>query len=185
MRPTQPGAPLSASVLPSVDFQSDRGPVSGGSLAVLSGAASARRRREKAIDEAVPRTEAETGWVDVGDLNDIEEGRAIIGVLPQGERVAVFRFQNRLGPPNLCSHQNGPIGEGKVVLGFATCPWHGYQYRLEDGCAPPPFKERCANIASNSSDHVCWSILSPFRSGRGSSRSRLPMFWPLNLHQRR
>jgi len=23
-----------------------------------------------------------------------------------------------------------------------TCPWHGYQYRLEDGCAPPPFTEK-------------------------------------------
>lgn len=115
----------------------------GASLAALSVLHLLAGRREKAIDEAVPRTEAETGWVDVGDLNDIEEGRAIIGVLPQGERVAVFRFQNRLSAlSNLCSHQNGPIGEGKVVLGFATCPWHGYQYRLEDGCAPPPFKEK-------------------------------------------
>jgi methionine sulfoxide reductase heme-binding subunit len=23
-----------------------------------------------------------------------------------------------------------------------TCPWHGYQYRLKDGCAPPPFTEK-------------------------------------------
>lgn len=100
-------------------------------------------RREAAIDEAATSIESDTGWVDIGDLQSIEEGRAIIGVLPQGERVAVFRFKNRLSAlSNLCSHQNGPIGEGKVALGFATCPWHGYQYRLEDGCAPPPFKER-------------------------------------------
>jgi len=25
-----------------------------------------------------------------------------------------------------------------------TCPWHGYQYRLTDGCAPPPFTEKLA-----------------------------------------
>jgi nitrite reductase/ring-hydroxylating ferredoxin subunit len=25
-----------------------------------------------------------------------------------------------------------------------TCPWHGYQYRLDDGCAPPPFTEKLA-----------------------------------------
>jgi len=43
---------------------------------------------------------------------------------------------------NICSHQNGPVGEGKVVLGFITCPWHGYQYRPDDGCSPPPFRER-------------------------------------------
>jgi hypothetical protein len=23
-----------------------------------------------------------------------------------------------------------------------TCPWHGYQYRLSDGCAPAPFTEK-------------------------------------------
>ncbi|MBU0832527.1 MAG: ferric reductase-like transmembrane domain-containing protein [Alphaproteobacteria bacterium] len=115
----------------------------GASLVALSVLHLLAGRREKVIDEAAPRIEAETGWVDVGDLHGIEEGRAIIGVLPQGERVAVFRFKGRLSAlSNLCSHQNGPIGEGKIVLGFATCPWHGYQYRLEDGCAPPPFRER-------------------------------------------
>jgi len=25
-----------------------------------------------------------------------------------------------------------------------TCPWHGFQYRLEDGCAPAPFTEKLA-----------------------------------------
>jgi nitrite reductase/ring-hydroxylating ferredoxin subunit len=25
-----------------------------------------------------------------------------------------------------------------------TCPWHGFQYRLADGCAPPPFTEKLA-----------------------------------------
>ena len=31
-----------------------------------------------------------------------------------------------------------------MVDGCITCPWHGYQYRLEDGCAPPPFTEKLA-----------------------------------------
>jgi nitrite reductase/ring-hydroxylating ferredoxin subunit/DMSO/TMAO reductase YedYZ heme-binding membrane subunit len=113
------------------------------SLATLSILHLLAGRREKAIDDASSQIEVQTGWVDVGALDAIQEGRAIVGVLPQGERIAVFRFKNQLSAlSNLCSHQNGPIGEGKVVLGFATCPWHGYQYRLEDGCAPAPFKER-------------------------------------------
>ena len=45
---------------------------------------------------------------------------------------------------NLCSHQNGPIGEGRIIDGCVTCPWHGWQYRLSDGCAPPPFTEKLA-----------------------------------------
>ena len=36
----------------------------------------------------------------------------------------------------------GPLGEGRIIDGCVTCPWHGYQYRPEDGCSPPPFKEK-------------------------------------------
>jgi nitrite reductase/ring-hydroxylating ferredoxin subunit/DMSO/TMAO reductase YedYZ heme-binding membrane subunit len=96
-------------------------------------------RRDRAFD-ASPRQD---GWVDFGDLADVTEGRALIGAGAGGERIAVFRFKNRLSAlSNVCSHQGGPVGEGKVVRGLVTCPWHGYQYRLEDGCSPPPFKER-------------------------------------------
>jgi nitrite reductase/ring-hydroxylating ferredoxin subunit/DMSO/TMAO reductase YedYZ heme-binding membrane subunit len=115
----------------------------GASLALLSVLHILAGRREQAFDAAGSPRSGETSWLDIGDVREIAEGRAIIGVLPQGERVAVFRVKNRLSAlSNVCSHQNGPIGEGKVVLGFVTCPWHGYQYRLEDGCSPPPFKER-------------------------------------------
>ena len=31
-----------------------------------------------------------------------------------------------------------------MIDGCITCPWHGYQYRLADGCAPPPFTEKLA-----------------------------------------
>ncbi|MEM9486749.1 MAG: Rieske 2Fe-2S domain-containing protein, partial [Cyanobacteria bacterium P01_F01_bin.116] len=39
-------------------------------------------------------------------------------------------------------HQNGPLGEGKVIDGCITCPWHGYQYLPDCGASPPPFHEK-------------------------------------------
>ena len=100
-------------------------------------------RRETASDHAASAKAPEEPWIVVGDLSEIAEGRAIIGASPDGERIAVFRSKGGLSAvSNVCSHQNGPIGEGKAVLGFITCPWHGYQYRPEDGCSPPPFRER-------------------------------------------
>jgi nitrite reductase/ring-hydroxylating ferredoxin subunit/DMSO/TMAO reductase YedYZ heme-binding membrane subunit len=101
-------------------------------------------RRETARDHAFDALPARAdGWIDVGDLRAVPEGRALVGAGAGGERIAVFRFKGGLSAlSNVCSHQNGPVGEGKVVLGLVTCPWHGYQYRLEDGCSPPPFKER-------------------------------------------
>jgi nitrite reductase/ring-hydroxylating ferredoxin subunit len=57
----------------------------------------------------------------------------------------VYRDGTKLGAlTNLCAHQNGPLGEGRIIDGCVTCPWHGYQYRLDDGCAPPPFTEKLA-----------------------------------------
>jgi hypothetical protein len=35
-------------------------------------------------------------------------------------------------------------GEKGIIDGRVTCPWHGYEYRLADGCAPPPFTEKLA-----------------------------------------
>ncbi len=81
------------------------------------------------------------GWVPVCRPAEIREGRARMAVVA-GERVAVFRHQGTLScVSNVCAHQNGPLGEGKIVDGCITCPWHGYQYRPGDGCSPPPFTE--------------------------------------------
>lgn len=99
--------------------------------------------REVARERTFDASPTEAGWVAIGDLADFTEGRALIGAGAGGERIAVFKFKGKLSAlSNVCSHQGGPVGEGKVVLGLVTCPWHGYQYRLEDGCSPPPFKER-------------------------------------------
>jgi nitrite reductase/ring-hydroxylating ferredoxin subunit len=57
--------------------------------------------------------------------------------------VAVFRYDGQVSAlSNVCQHQNGPLGEGRILDGCVTCPWHGYQYRPEDGASPPPFRER-------------------------------------------
>lgn len=100
-------------------------------------------RRERAIDRgAGSRSD---GWIAVGPPLSIPDGTARIVAALGGERIAVFRDGERIGAlTNLCAHQNGPIGEGRIVDGCVTCPWHGYQYRLDDGCAPPPFTERLA-----------------------------------------
>src|SRR4029453_916384 len=61
---------------------------------------------------------------------------------PGGGRIAVFRDGAEIGAlTNPCAHQNGPIGEGRIIDGCITCPWHGYQYRLPRGCPAAPFKE--------------------------------------------
>jgi nitrite reductase/ring-hydroxylating ferredoxin subunit/DMSO/TMAO reductase YedYZ heme-binding membrane subunit len=102
----------------------------------------AAARRERRIDRSEPP--ASDDWVPIVAAAAIPEGRARIGVVG-GERVAVFKHGNRLScVSNVCRHQNGPLGEGRIIDGCITCPWHGYQYRPEDGRSPPPFDDRIA-----------------------------------------
>lgn len=84
------------------------------------------------------------GWVDVADPAEIEEGRSRIIHLGPKERVAVFRYEGNhfSAVSNACAHQNGPLGEGQIIDGCITCPWHGFQYRMRDGCSPAPFTEK-------------------------------------------
>ncbi len=82
------------------------------------------------------------GWVDVGAIEDIPDGEGCV-LFFAGERVALFRQGTQaFALSNVCQHQNGPLGEGRVINGCAVCPWHGYEYELESGASPPPFQER-------------------------------------------
>jgi DMSO/TMAO reductase YedYZ heme-binding membrane subunit/nitrite reductase/ring-hydroxylating ferredoxin subunit len=82
-------------------------------------------------------------WVDVGTVDEIADSRAKVVCVDGQERVAVFRHGCRVSAvSNVCAHQRGPLGEGKIVEGCITCPWHGWQYLPENGESPPPFEER-------------------------------------------
>jgi sulfoxide reductase heme-binding subunit YedZ len=81
-------------------------------------------------------------WVDVGAVDECREGRARTAMVGS-ERVAVVRHAGGIScVSNVCRHQGGPLGEGRIVDGCLTCPWHGYQYLPDSGTSPPPFAER-------------------------------------------
>jgi len=97
--------------------------------------------RERRVDRAKLHVVGE-GFVEVFHVDRIAENCASIVSL-SGERVAVFRYDDKVSAiSNVCQHQNGPLGEGRIIDGCVTCPWHGYQYQPESGAAPPPFKEK-------------------------------------------
>jgi len=81
-------------------------------------------------------------FIDACAVADIPERRARIVCL-SGERVAIFKYDGKISAvSNVCQHQNGPLGEGKILDGCITCPWHGYQYLPDTGASPPPFVEK-------------------------------------------
>ena len=79
---------------------------------------------------------------DVCNFDQLAEGRGC-SIVAGGERIAVFRHEGKpYAMSNVCRHQGGPLGEGRIVDGCVTCPWHGYQYRPETGASPPPFNDK-------------------------------------------
>ena len=120
------------------------------------------------------RVEAGPDWVRVGPVADIPEKRARV-VEPAGaERIAVFRYDGKVAAvSNVCRHQAGPLGEGRVIDGCITCPWHGYQYRPEDGCSPPPFTERIATYRTRIVKGVIYVHPVPLPPGTPVAPSRI------------
>lgn len=95
--------------------------------------------KEVPLDRELPSTD---GFAEVCGIDDIPENRACIGTVA-GERVAVFKYEGKIAAvSNVCQHQNGPLGEGEIIDGCITCPWHGFQYDPETGASPPPFTEK-------------------------------------------
>ncbi|MFN0049106.1 MAG: Rieske 2Fe-2S domain-containing protein [Cytophagales bacterium] len=100
--------------------------------------------REENTDRVIKNNQEikDGNWLYVCKLDEIQENRAKITVVGT-ERVAVFKYNNSLSAVhNVCKHQLGPIGEGEIIDGCITCPWHGFQYKPEDGRSPAPFKEK-------------------------------------------
>ncbi len=111
---------------------------------VLSSLHIAAGLREHSRDRRLSRPkQSDDGWIDAGPASSIPLDRARVIDTPAGERLAVFRHAGGVScVTNVCAHQGGPLGEGRVVDGCITCPWHGWQYRPENGRAPAPFTEK-------------------------------------------
>ncbi len=106
---------------------------------------------------------------------DIPDGEGRVVPLG-GERVAVFRNGTEISCiSNVCRHQMGPLGEGRIIDGCVTCPWHGFQYDPVTGCAPPPFDDRIETYDVAIHDGFVWvnPVANPL--GTASRTAQLPV----------
>lgn len=105
------------------------------------------------------------GFVYVCNVTDIDESRAKIFCVDK-ERIAVYRHEKKLyAIHNVCKHQGGPLGEGKILDGCITCPWHGYQYLPHNGQSPPPFTEKVSTYDVKVINGKVWLNPVPFPEG--------------------
>jgi nitrite reductase/ring-hydroxylating ferredoxin subunit len=121
-------------------------------------------RREHKADKAA-ELDALEGYQKACPVDAIPNNRAKV-VNFGGERIAVFKYDNKISAiSNVCKHQNGPLGEGKIIDGCITCPWHGYQYQPHNGCSPPPFHEKVSTYDARVVDGHVWVNPVPYPEG--------------------
>lgn len=140
-------------------LQSERGRVYPALLAVgfvvVAGLHLAAARKEGRFDRSTSGAEQD-GFVPTCAVEEVAGNRGKV-VVVLGKRVALFRHQDRIfATSNVCRHQGGPVGEGRLVDGCITCPWHGWNYQPEDGCSPPPFKEVLETFETLIQDGRVW-----------------------------
>lgn len=105
------------------------------------------------------------GFYEVCLVEEIPENRAKI-VFLEGENIAIFKYDGKVSAvSNICRHQHGPLGEGKIVDGCITCPWHGYQYLPQNGQSPPPFTEKLETYDVKIVNGKIWVNPSPYPEG--------------------
>lgn len=129
--------------------------------------------KERKVDNHVFALQQE-GFVYVCNANEIADSRAKIFCVDK-ERIAVYRHENKLyAIHNVCKHQGGPLGEGKIIDGCITCPWHGYQYLPHNGQSPPPFKEKVSTYDVKVINGKVWLNPTPYPEGTERSPAKIP-----------
>jgi len=82
----------------------------------------------------------------VAELSSFPEGSQNIVIIGK-RKVALFHFNGKISAlGNTCLHKAGPLGLGLVEKKYdgyyVTCPWHGWEYNVETGSAPPGFHDQ-------------------------------------------
>ncbi|MGW5354069.1 Rieske 2Fe-2S domain-containing protein [Streptomyces sp. NPDC004031] len=83
--------------------------------------------------EAVARR-VPPGWHTVGRVDDLPHGRPVQRTVGDVALAVVRGADGSCAAlADLCSHDGGPLSQGRVEDGCLRCPWHGSAFRLADG----------------------------------------------------
>lgn len=78
-------------------------------------------------------TDGPGDWCDAAAADDVQPGR-LLKCEPEGVPVVLTRIRDEIcAVGSVCPHAGGPLEDGSVEAGVATCPWHGSRFDLATG----------------------------------------------------
>lgn len=85
-------------------------------------------------------------FIEVLGLNDLPPD-SHRSVAVNGVQVVLFNYGGSITAiGNACLHKGGPLAKGQVEKKYdgyyVTCPWHGWEYNIKTGGAPPGYKDQ-------------------------------------------
>ncbi len=87
-------------------------------------------------------------YIDVLSLADLPpESQKVVSI--GVTKIALFHFDGKItAMASACLHKGGPLALGKVEKKYdglyVTCPWHGWEYNIKTGGAPPGYHDQQA-----------------------------------------
>lgn len=72
-------------------------------------------------------------------------------------QVGIFRETDSVfAIENVCPHRGAPLHEGFVKDGYVTCPWHQWQFQLNNGVCRNIPQAKVASYAVEVRDDAIW-----------------------------
>jgi NAD(P)H-dependent nitrite reductase small subunit len=86
--------------------------------------------------------------IPVGEGRCVTMGDLQIGVFHRKD--GIFAIDN------ICPHRGAPLHDGMVIDGIVSCPWHQWQFQLDDGVCLNIPKVRIASYPVEIRDGTIW-----------------------------
>ena len=78
---------------------------------------------------------SELRWLSAGSREELPTDGGGRTLELEGRRVALFLHEGEVRAiEDSCPHMGASLGMGVALAGEVTCPWHGWHFRLADGC---------------------------------------------------
>jgi nitrite reductase (NADH) small subunit/3-phenylpropionate/trans-cinnamate dioxygenase ferredoxin subunit len=95
--------------------------------------------------EREPSERSELEWHAIASKSDLPVDGGGKSFDAAGRRVALFLDEGEVRAlDDTCPHMGASLGMGVALAGDVTCPWHGWHFRLRDGCNTDGLEARVA-----------------------------------------
>lgn len=79
-------------------------------------------------------------WTDVGAAEELKK-MALRPLVVASTKVALSYESGQFGAvSNVCNHEGGPLGEGRLDGAYIVCPWHYWKFHCRTGLGEPGFE---------------------------------------------